>query len=440
MATDPGSELLSTAFQQFKDWLGLKHKVSLVDIHTSCGVENTNKLIIGHLKTLTNDARLKDSWSDDCFVALVQYHLNSEHSTEAGCVPFHASFGSEDETYYKIPRNMPTREATVEYIRLLDANLELIRSSSKSHQRDLVKKRDDHEIRNQHQVGDFVLKIVKTATVRWKPEKIGPDFLGPFEVMHVNGNSYEVKHVTQGIVERFDVTQLKPYFGTREMAKKVALLDYDQYYVVKIHHYTGDVYNRTRMEFFIEFADGDQRWQYWSTDLFECEAYTYFCQSRPELWSLVNTVTVSNQERALMNKSPIYNVFEGMTFYVDLRMFGSLWYNGEGPDSMRPTLPEEDYTIYVVPFYMHQWCNVQHTAMMVRCDILNYEVKWNHDLYMCWGQYQLHMPGHILIDQEFLNTYPQLLKTLPPKIGRIPMRKAPNKPVKKKKVEKNSGK
>jgi hypothetical protein len=50
------------------------------------------------------------------------------------------------------------------------------------------------------------------------------------------------------------------------------------------------------------------------------------------------------------------------------------------------------------------------------------------------------MPGHILIDQEFLNTYPQLLKTLPPKIGRIPMRKAPNKPVKKKKVEKNSGK
>ena len=169
-------------------------------------------------------------------------------------------------------------------------------------------------------------------------------------------------------------------------------------------------------------------------------SYMDFCWSRSELWSLINTISVSNRERTLMNKSPIHHVFDGMTFYVDLRIFGSLWYNGEGLNSMRPTLPEEDYTIYAVPFYMHQWCNIQHTAMMVRCDLLNYEMKWNHDLYMCLGQYQLHIPGRVLVDQEFLDTYPQLGKMLSPKIFRIPRRKAPSKPAKKRKEGKGSGK
>ena len=52
----------------------------------------------------------------------------------------------------------------------------------------------------------------------------------------------------------------------------------------------------------------------------------------------------------------------------------------------------------------------------------------------------MHMPGHILVDQELLNAYPQLVETLPPKIGRMPMQKAPNKPARKRKVEKDSGK
>jgi hypothetical protein len=38
---------------------------------------------------------------------------------------------------------------------------------------------------------------------------------------------------------------LKPYFGTIEMAKRAALLDFDQFEVVAILNYVGEPLDRT---------------------------------------------------------------------------------------------------------------------------------------------------------------------------------------------------
>ena len=57
-----------------------------------------------------------------------------------------------------------------------------------------------------------------------------------------------------------------------------------------------------------------------------------------------------------------------------------------------------------------------------------------------FGQYQSHNPGHVLVDQEFLDSNPQLVKMLPPNIVMIPKRKAPSKPSKKTKEGKGSDK
>ena len=43
LASDPGSDITSQAIKELNSWLGLRHKVSLVDVHTSNGCENTNK-------------------------------------------------------------------------------------------------------------------------------------------------------------------------------------------------------------------------------------------------------------------------------------------------------------------------------------------------------------------------------------------------------------
>ena len=229
LRTDPGSDLTSKAVKEFTQWLGIRQKLSVTNIYTSCGVENTNRWIIQHLQTLTSDCRLTESWNGNFFISLVQYYLNSEYSSEAGVSPFHATFGTADETYHKLPQGLPQKELTTEYVRLLDVNLEEIREASRAYQKDLVAKRSDQEPRTQYQVTDLVLKNVRSDTKHWKPEKLGPEYLGPYEVTAVNekSNIYTVKHITQGFYDQFDVTQIKPYFGTMAMSKCAALLDFN---------------------------------------------------------------------------------------------------------------------------------------------------------------------------------------------------------------------
>ena len=150
LRTDPGSDLTSKAVAEFTQWLGIRQKISVTDIHTSCGVENTNRQIIQHLQTLTNDYRLTESWDDNFFISLVQFYLNSEYSSEAGVITFHATFGSADETYYKMPQGVPREDLTTEYVRLLDINLEKVRNASRIHQEKLVAKRSDNQPRTQY--------------------------------------------------------------------------------------------------------------------------------------------------------------------------------------------------------------------------------------------------------------------------------------------------
>jgi hypothetical protein len=44
--TDPGSMFMSDAVAQVNAWLGIRHRVSLVDVHESNGVERTNAEIL----------------------------------------------------------------------------------------------------------------------------------------------------------------------------------------------------------------------------------------------------------------------------------------------------------------------------------------------------------------------------------------------------------
>ena len=57
--TDPGWHMMSEVVREVNKWLGLRHQVSLVDVHTSNGCENTNKMVLQHLAMLTSDTRMK---------------------------------------------------------------------------------------------------------------------------------------------------------------------------------------------------------------------------------------------------------------------------------------------------------------------------------------------------------------------------------------------
>jgi hypothetical protein len=249
--------------------------------------------------------------------------------------------------------------------------------------------------------------------------------------VNINSNVYTVKHVTQGFVEQFDVTQIKPYFGTKAMAKRAALLDYNQYVVKKIHHYTGDYSNRQTVEFYVEYADGDIRWQTWSQDLFTCQAYVDFCKSRPELWSMIMTVNQATKARNRINKEPILDVTPGDIYYVDLRVFGGHWYNGNEDsqcNTCSPTLPDIDYTVYVVKFRFLEWGNAAHTTMKMYSETLDWTLKWNHDAYISWGQYHRLFDKHTLVDAEFVKKFPQIKASLHASVPKKPGRRPPKVP------------
>ena len=70
--------------REVNGWLGLRHKVWLVDEHTSNGRENANKMIIRiqHLSLLVNGLRVKDMWPDPKIHSLVQFHFYSSLPSE----------------------------------------------------------------------------------------------------------------------------------------------------------------------------------------------------------------------------------------------------------------------------------------------------------------------------------------------------------------------
>jgi hypothetical protein len=413
IASDPGSDLMAGAIKELNEWLGLRHKVSLVDVHTSNGCENTNRQIIQHLSALVNDLRMKEEWADPKIISLIQFHFNSSLSSEAGIEPFKALFGSADETYYRLPERLETTEYQTEYVRKLDACLRQLRQTSKEHQEKLVAKRvNENLVHNQFAVSDLVLKSVRTPTKHWKPQKLGPAFTGPWEVMHVNANDYTCEHVIQHTRNVFHVAMLKPYFGSMDMAKRAAMLDFDQFEVVAILHYVGEPRDRKTLEFQVQYADGDILWKGWDRDLFECEAYKVFCDTRPELWSCALTVEVARKERMTLNRTAIAGLVTGQRIQVDLRALGAEWYNGYGERSLKPTLPNEDTSMYVVPFTVGKFSNARRKVEM-HCDLLKIDLTWNADMCKCWGQYTQWKPASMIrVDAEFLVEHPQVLKSL----------------------------
>ena len=158
--SDPGSDFMSKVVQQFNLYLGMKHVVSIVDRHTSCGVEGPNKQILRHLKALVQDERAESRWSDPIYLPLVFFVMNDEVNSETGFRPMDLMFGSEDGPYLKLPDSVLSSDISEAFVKTLDANLKEVRSKSRLFQEKLAAERvatTPLEKQNVYHEGELVL-------------------------------------------------------------------------------------------------------------------------------------------------------------------------------------------------------------------------------------------------------------------------------------------
>ena len=415
--SDPGSEFMNEVLEHLTKWFGIRHVFSLVDRHESNGVERTNRSILRHLKALVMDERVQHRWSHCTVLPLVQFLLNSFDNSESGVVPFHAHFGSADATYFKLPSPNEGEEdgrlpITQAYIKLLDDNLRLLQDISKKHQDSIASERklnSSIEKQNMYQPGDLVL--FQHDPNFPLPTKLSPKYIGPYIVLQQVKNDVNCRHIILGHVKQFHVSRLKIFHGSEEEAKRVAMVDNNQFVIDSFLAYRGDPMTRTTMEFEVKFADGSVVWLPWSKDLFDTQPYEYFCRSRPELFPLIYDLKTANKHISDLKRTPIVVVKPGDNVFVDIRCYGSAWYK-------TLPIPDREHITYLVEYKYIKWLNKFHTKIQATVPIFKESWPLDHLFIKQYGSKRLKDWQNItniqlhIIDEATLKQYPQICPTI----------------------------
>jgi hypothetical protein len=400
--TDQGSEFMSELFKLLNKWLGTRHCMSTVDVHTSNGQEGNNKQTARHLREFFLDNRFGEDWSDESILLWVYYVMNKTYSSETGMEPYRLHFGDADAIYYSIEDYMTPQDATNAYINRLDTNLKQIREISKQFQDKLAAERKGDQVeanQNKFQPGDYVL--MRRDTTKPSPSKLATVYMGPHVVVQQHKNDVQLKSLTQGHIFTAHVDRLKAFFGTDEEAIEAARYDQDQYVIDKFLAYTGEPDKRTTLMFRVLFQDGTDVWLPYSRDLSETQQFEYYCRSQPELYYLLFTAKVADKQIAELNATPIKEVAIGETVYVNIRSFGSDWYQ-------TLDLADKDVNKYVLPMRYVKFTH-NGTKAEIRCDLYETTYIFTHHLVKSYGSCKAVGANMIVVTEQMCLNEPSLL-------------------------------
>jgi hypothetical protein len=245
----------------------------------------------------------------------------------------------------------------------------LITQLSRKFQENLVKERtklSDPDKQNQFQPGDLVLFQMNVDN--HLPYKLHPRFKGPYEVVSQYKNDVDCKDLIYGSIYKYHVGRLKLFHGSgtpeelRAEAFRLAQVDDNQYVMVAIHAYRGDIARRSSLEFEIEFADGDRKWLPYSNDIFQTQQYEAFCDQNTELFLLKYRTDVAKTIAKSVNAETITSVDVGTKVYVNLRQYGCAWF--ESLD-----LPDFEHTKYVILFEYTEWKSDTHKKIRITSEL-----------------------------------------------------------------------
>lgn len=404
--SDPGTEFINDVMKCLTAWLGIHHNISIVDRHESNGVERTNREVIRHLKALVMDERIRDKWSDDTVLPLVQYIINSTVHSETGITPFQANFGSNENTYMQLPENLQGIQRVNWFVKALDGNLKLLRALSREHQRAIAISREAETPlgrQNKYQPGDLVLALRTEEGKKRLPDKLSPQFIGPLKVISQRNNNVKAQHVVLGYEAEYHVSRLKLFQGSKKEAFKAAMLDNDQYLLVSILAYKGDPKLRTSLYFECLFDDGETIWKPYDRDLFNTRQYEEFCLKTPELSLLIYTAAETKVYETAINRKTITEVAPGEVVYVDLRYVGEEWYEDIFDE------PDKYHVKYVMEFVYLDFVGTKQLKLEIMNLLTRSVYVFDHLAVLQYGNAKQMQDGWVLLGEEAIEKYPSLI-------------------------------
>jgi hypothetical protein len=402
LISDPGSDLTSNAVKHLNSWLGIHHRLSLVGRHQSNGVEAANRQIIRYMRSIFMDERISNRWSDASIIGWVQFLMNTYDDTETSISPFVATFGSNDLPYSSTPMSLSDPTSAGKFVQALNNDLKLIRDIIKHHQSKLRNSRESNNSSSAslYQPGDYVMVY---NTIEFPAaSKLHPPALGPYKVVKHVKNDVTVADLITGSHKVHHMDDLRLFVGSPSDAFHAASKDTDQFIIDKILAHRGEPRKRTTMSFEILYTDGTSHWLPFSADISTTLQFEIYCKAKPALRPLLYSVHELNQLDKAINASPITHISIGDIRYVDLRSYGSEWYQSL-------CLPDSDYLTYVLPYQVTRF-NKLMTSLWVKCHVLGEEWHLNHVFMIEYGSYsELDKSFMILIDEDVVKQYPKIL-------------------------------
>jgi len=410
--SDPGSSFLSDVVNKYNELMGMRHIVSLVGRHESNGCEGSGREFIRHLRTLVNDKRLVDRWSDPPVMALVNFALCSHATSETGnLTPFQLKYGTQDAAHFRLPAELTPGARSHEILRLLDKDLQTIRELSLELQTRIMEERKSKDEPPAHyEVGDLVLWNPREKQSDFAPSKLGPNWFGPYEVIAQHKNDITMKHMCIHTVEVQHISRLKPWFGSREEAIEYAKLDYNQFDVVSINYFTGNPHLRSSMMFNVTFRDKDvteNKMMQYGPNIDKTQQFEEYLNRTPYLFPLKFLAKAAKKEINNVKQRRITNITPGDTVYLNLRYFDgetNAWFDSlELPDKLKD---------YCVQLRLQRWKDNAHTTIRAQCDVFNCSIDLNaYDIMtLVVTEVDFTDETHILVTDQFRHQYPKIFE------------------------------
>ena len=320
IAHDRGSDYTADINKHLCQWLGLKNRVALTDVHTSTGVEPVNKQIKRHVEALMLDCYERGyNWSDPEVIDLVAFAMNEiPRDTTGGHSAYEMTFGDISQlTGEDISSN--------DYVKRLQDNLAKIREKILELHRQEIQRVENQPNQNQWQPTDLVF-LRNNAQYNH-----GRRWLGPYQVLAQSKNDVTIGSLLdEDVKQTVHVDRLRAYHGEYNKAVELSRMEQGEHAIKQITHYYGNPMDRGTLGFNVEFEDGTVVEKTYS-DIKKTVALANLIKRHKELLPLTTeTLKAQAELKKRIKRTDIAEKYrDAKEVYIDVRcqaIFPYVWY------------------------------------------------------------------------------------------------------------------